>query len=90
MSGRTFNLGRKITNILHLSHWDIKNSEPGFRVILFDSKNGQLDKTDRIFGCCNKIKFAKELNIDCEIFTLTSQTIKKNENWLQQLITKLT
>jgi hypothetical protein len=59
--------------------WDIKNSEPGFRVILFDSKNGQLEKTDRISGCCNKIKFAKELNIDCEIFTLTSQPFKKRE-----------
>lgn len=62
-----------------LIKWDLKNNEPGFRVILFDSKKGQLKKTDRIPGCCNKIKLDAELNIDCEIFTLTSNLSEKKE-----------
>jgi len=64
---------------LALVKWDLKNSDPGFKVILFDSKKGQLKKTDRISGCCNKIKLEKELNIACEIFTLTSQPNEKKE-----------
>ena len=62
-----------------LIKWDLINNEPGFRVILFDSKKGQLKKTDRISGCCNKLKLDNELNIDCEIFTLTSQPTEKKE-----------
>ena len=78
-----------------LVQWDLKNNEPGFRVILFDSKKGQLKKTDRISGCCNKIKLDSELNVDCEIFTLTSQPTEKKEfgiitekikNWLQHRV----
>src|SRR5690606_19850820 len=62
-----------------LVKWDLKNSDPGFKVILFDSKKGQLKKTDRISGCCNKIKLDTELNINCEIFTLISKPTEKKE-----------
>ena len=74
-----------------LVKWDFKNSEPGFRIVLFDSNKGELKKTDRISGCCNKIKLDKDLNIDCEIFTLISKPTEKKEygiltqkikNWL--------
>jgi len=78
-----------------LVQWDLKNNEPGFRVILFDSKKGQLKKTGRISGCCNKIKLDIELNVDCEIFTLNSQPKKNKEfgiitqkikNWVQHRV----
>ena len=78
-----------------LVKWDLKNNEPSFRVILFDSKKGQLKKTDRISGCCNTIKLNNDLNIDCEIFTIISKpteknefgiVTKKNKNWLKQCV----
>lgn len=62
-----------------LVKWDLKKNEPGFRVILFDSKNGQIKQSDRISGCCNKIKLDSELNIDCEIFTLISKPTEQKE-----------
>ena len=62
-----------------LIKWDLRNNEPGFNVILFDSKKGQLKKTDRISGCCNKLKLDTELNIICEIFKLISKPTDKKE-----------
>lgn len=62
-----------------LVKWETKNSEPGFRVILFNSKQGKLIETERIAGCCNKLKLDNELNFEIEIFTLTSKSNEKKQ-----------
>ena len=59
--------------------WDLENNEPGFRIIIFDSEKGEVMKTDRISGCCAKLKLNNELDINYETFTLISKPAEKKQ-----------
>lgn len=62
---------------LALVNWDFIESNPGFRVHLFDTQSGELIKTDRIKGCCHSLKIDNELNLDMEIFDFNSEPTRK-------------
>lgn len=62
-----------------LVNWDFKDSDPGFRVHIFDTRSGELIETDRISGCCHSLEIDNELNLDVEIFTLISKPNEKKQ-----------
>lgn len=59
--------------------WDIEHNEPGFRIVLFDSELGQVMQTDRVVGCCHKIRLDNNVDIQYETFTLTSKADEKKQ-----------
>ena len=43
---------------LALVAWDTENNEPGFKIIIIDSKNKSMSETKRINGCCESIEWS--------------------------------
>jgi hypothetical protein len=44
-------------NILALVRWDTENNEPGFRLVMIDTKRKAVEETDRIPGCCESLEW---------------------------------
>ncbi len=68
---------------LVLIKWDIVENNPAFKIYTFDLKNKKLEISNRINGCCHKIKIRNDLTSNYEVYTLLKEKgfgIKLGEN----------
>jgi len=56
-----------------LVKWKFIKGEPGFIIILLNTNTGEITKSSRIQGCCNKIKLTNDLSLKYQTFTLVSE-----------------
>lgn len=43
---------------LGLVHWDIRNNDPGFRVVVIHISSRKVTRSRRILGCCKSLKWS--------------------------------
>ena len=39
-------------------YWDTKDNEPGFRVLIYNSKENKFNETERYEGCCKSLSWS--------------------------------
>jgi len=59
-------------NYVALVKWDQIKGYPGFIVILLDTNSGEMNESNRIQGCCDKIILDNDLYVKYQTFTLIS------------------
>jgi hypothetical protein len=72
-----------------LVKWNFINGEPGFLIILLDTNKGEITKSNRIQGCCHKIRLKNDLCLSYQTFTLVSEKNEEKKYGLKNGIIKL-
>ena len=57
-------------NSLALIKWELLENEPGFKILTYDFDKNKLYQSNRIIGCCNKIRLKNNLNSKYEVYKL--------------------
>jgi hypothetical protein len=75
---------------LVLVRWKIIEADPGFSIILLNTKTGEMTESKRIRGCCESINLNDDLFVNYEIFTLIDEGNQKIKYGLKNDTMKIT
>ena len=75
---------------LALVKWKIIKADPGFSIILLNTKTGEMTESPRIRGCCESIDLDDDLFVTYEIFTLIDEGNQKKKYGLKNDTMKIT
>jgi len=75
---------------LALVKWEIIDADPGFSIMLLNTKTGEMTETSRILGCCESIDLDDDLLVTYEVFTLINEDNKQKQYGLKNDTMKIT